>query len=129
MSRRRPAAHKRDYKVEYRRRKASQSERGIKRDYKSEYRKRKASEIKRGVKRDYHREYVRRKVREDAKRQFGFIPKRDKRHPDPMTYEEFLIDKRKREGLLQWTDEHAFVEAILAMNLTEKEAYTLWFSP
>lgn len=115
MATRRPAGkskRKRNYKAEYQRRKLY----GKPRDYKAEYQARKKREIEKAVARD-------------AKKVFGFIPVRDVRHPDPLTYEEFLIDKAKREGKFAWTDEHQFVASLTELGLTPTEAYTLWFSP
>ena len=110
--RRRPATRKRDYKVEYARRKKY----GKPRDYKKEYEQRRARELKK-------------LVEEDARRVFGRKPKRDDRHPDPLTYEDYLIDRKKRDGRFDWTDEGAFIAAVTGLGLTANEAYTLWFSP
>ena len=113
-----------------------------KRNYKAEYQRRiargKAQGLSKSQSRGHPRkgekaasslfERVKQKTREDAKHVFGTVPKRNDEHPDAFTYEEFLIDKRKREGRFDWTDEGAFVQAITALGLTANEAYTLWFS-
>ena len=98
----------------------------------------------RGLTRDYAAEYKRRKelarqrliddlhelAERDSKRVFGRIVYRDQRHPDTITYEDYLKDRQKREERdFSWTDEASFIQSITAMGLTENEAYTLWFSP
>ncbi len=115
MARRRPAARKRNYKAEYKRRVKREKLSGRVRDYKAEYRRRKYLAIER-------------QTAADAKRVFGYVPHRKHDHPDTFTYEEFLADKKKREGRFDWTDEANFVKAITDLGLTAREAYTLWFS-
>lgn len=125
MATRRPAgSRKRNYKAEYARRKAGMAKRGITRDYKREYQRRLE------LKRERLLEELHELAERDAKRVFGVIPKRDEDHPDPISYEDYLKDRQKREERdFKWTDERSFVDSITGLGLTEKEAYTLWFSP
>ncbi len=121
MARRRPGRRKRDYKKEYARRKEL-----------AKLRKRRDRDSKRRI---------RERVRDDARKVFGKIPKLKpdapriedgtRSYPDPLSYEEFLKDKTKREGAgkFDWTDENAFIAALTQLGLTANEAYTLWFSP
>ena len=120
MSRRRPAARKRNYKAEYKRRVASGIAKGLTKSQ-SRGHPRKGEE-------SASKALIRKKVRKDAKKVFGFVPHRNSEHPDIPTYEEFLVDKAKREGRFEWTDEASFITALTAMGLTANEAYTLWFS-
>jgi hypothetical protein len=120
VARRRPAARKRNYKAEYRRRLKQGKARGL------------SISQSRGHPRKGEltasKARIARVVADDAKRVFGFVPKRKPSHGDLFTYEEFLKDKQKREGRFDWTDEAAFVNAITDLGLTSNEAYTLWFS-
>ena len=68
-------------------------------------------------------------VSKDAKQVFGRKPKRLKGEQLPIDYEIKLADKQKREGRFEWTDEATFIGDMQALGLTEREAYTQWFSP
>ncbi len=110
------------------------------RDYKAEYARRIRNATKKGYSRSQARghakltelsisaEKVRVKVGKDAKRVFGRKPKR---HPgeDVFSYPERLEELKKREGKFAWLDESSFIQSITQLGLTEREAYTLWFSP
>lgn len=113
---------------------------GRKRDYRAEYRRRIANAVKRGFTRSQARGHARKaelslsaakieqKVGKDAKRVFGRKPKRLPGE-DVFAYPERLEELKKREGQFQWLDESTFIASITQLGLTEREAYTLWFSP
>lgn len=110
------------------------------RDYKAEYARRIRNAIKRGYSRSQARGHAKKteekisvaKIHEvvgkDAKRVFGRKPKR-RDGEDIFSYPERLEELKKREGRFQWLDESTFIRSITALGLTEREAYTLWFSP
>jgi hypothetical protein len=68
-----------------------------------------------------------RKVGRDARRVFGYNPSRGKGEA-PFIYEDRLTGEAKKEGAFAWTNEHEFIEQITALGLTERDAYTFWFS-
>lgn len=110
------------------------------RDYKAEYQRRLANARVRGFSvsqaRGHHKpnelsitaENLRLIVGKDAKRVFGRKPHRLPGE-DVFAYPERLEDLKKRDGKFEWLDESTFIESITKLGLTEREAYTLWFSP
>jgi hypothetical protein len=118
----------------------STRKRAKKRNYKAEYKRRIARAKARGFSVSQARghakptelsitaENMRMVVGKDAKRVFGRKPKRLPGE-DVFAYPERLEEMKKREGQFQWLDESAFIESITKLGLTEREAYTLWFSP
>jgi len=94
----------------------------------------------RGRLRDYRKEYKRRvklekqreleaQVARDARRVFGRKPKRGFEDDDAGQYELRLAELAEREGRFDWLDEKTFIAEMRARGATEREAYTLWFSP
>ena len=66
-------------------------------------------------------------VVEDARRTFGEKPVRE-RGDTPESYAEKLAELQERKGKFEWSNEPAFVAMMLKLGLTEREAYTHWFS-
>jgi hypothetical protein len=67
-------------------------------------------------------------VARDAKYVFGRKPKR-KDEPDAPTYLLTLEEKAKREGRFDWLNEAEFIESMKGLGFSERESYTMWFSP
>jgi len=75
------------------------------------------------------RDSIERAIARDAKRVFGRKPKRRKGE-EPFIYEERLQGAQKKpERQFAWTDEQEFKDYIVSLGLTERDAYTFWFSP
>jgi hypothetical protein len=67
-------------------------------------------------------------VVDDARKRFGRRPKR-KRGETIADYEERLIEMQRRRGSrFEWTDEFDFIRSMTELGLTERDAYTHWFS-
>lgn len=64
----------------------------------------------------------------DARKVFGRKPKRESGEA-PVQYEEKLREMQRQRGRFEWTDEAAFIAAMNNLGLTERDAYTHWFSP
>lgn len=132
---------KRDYKAEYKRRKYLRSlrEEGLAAAPKTRVK------LKKKRKRDYKKEYKRRKISElkvivarDAKRVFGFRPKRQGGEGGDLdvamkgleSYAERLETIKKRDiSVFDWTDEQQFITSLTRKGVPIQEAYTMWFSP
>jgi hypothetical protein len=131
-------AHKpRDYKAEYARRKAKQSK---PRDYKAEY----ARRLKRAEDQGYSVSVARghpkkREIGLERARAIGTLPvvigrnghaRKGFRHTPKTRREEF----EERTGIpvgeigLKVTRRDSFIETLLNLGFTEREAYTMWFS-
>jgi hypothetical protein len=114
------------------------------RNYKREYRRRlqlrelreqhlaPVARKRRNVDYDRLKTTIKRRVRKDARDVFkrAEIPKRAGEY-DPDEYEQTLqaLIKKRAEGKYDWTDEKAFVNSMLALGLTARDSYTMWFSP
>lgn len=131
-ARRGPARRKRNYRAEYRRRIKNALDKGLTRSQGRGHPRKGELPAK--------KESVAKVVRDDAKRTFRKVPKLEpdapridsggRSYPDPSAYEEYLRDKVKREGSkFDWFDEQEFISSVTALGMTEREAYTLWFSP
>jgi hypothetical protein len=69
-------------------------------------------------------------LRRDANYVFGEVPKRIKGEDKTSTaYQLRLEGLAKFDGQFNWLDEGAFIAQMMAAGLTEREAYTHWFSP
>lgn len=69
-------------------------------------------------------------VKRDAEYVFGEVPKRTFGVDDSAPlYQLRLEDMASRDGLFDWQNEHLFIAAMMGFGRTEREAYTLWFSP
>lgn len=64
----------------------------------------------------------------DKKRVFGRKIKRQHGEDESEFQERLIEEKRKTEGTLKWTSEEEFINSLTALGLTEREAYTHWFS-
>ena len=81
----------------------------------------------------------------DARRVFGFKPRIVKGTGKPSKglfgtggaradefapeYQLILAEYAKRDGLFDWSNEARFIEQMQAIGMTERDAYTHWFSP
>jgi hypothetical protein len=68
-------------------------------------------------------------IQADAKHVFGEIPKRREIDSDSPRYQLRLEELQKRGGVFDWTNEQNFIAEMQAAGLTERDAYTQWFSP
>jgi|SRR5215471_6782751 len=120
------------------------------RNYRAEYVRRIANATKRGIPRSVARGHagkglvgiraakelgiegynIEKAVARDARRMFGRKPKR-KAGEFPLEYEIKLGESinEEKEPRFPWTDEASFIATIMGAGMSEREAYTLWFSP
>lgn len=68
-------------------------------------------------------------IKQDAIWQFGEAPRREVGDLTGSYYQLRLQELARRPGLFDWTDERKFVDTMKAIGLTERDAYTHWFSP
>lgn len=68
-------------------------------------------------------------VARDAKYTFGKKPKRGYQDKNEIYYQMRLEEMERRQGTFDWTNEAKFIEQMLALGLTERDAYKNWFSP
>jgi len=71
-------------------------------------------------------------LKRDARFVFGEVPRRVKGEDKTSTAYQLRLEglaKRDADGVFNWLDEGAFIEQMMAAGLTEREAYTHWFSP
>ena len=120
----------RDYKAEYKRRIARAKEKGYSRAVARGHARKGEAGIRAakflGVPVGSDIEGV---VRKDKRRVFGRkIPRREPGE-GPLEYEERLTEsQQKPERDFKWTSQDEFIESLIALGLTEREAYTHWFS-
>jgi hypothetical protein len=68
-------------------------------------------------------------VAKDKRRVFGRKIPRRAPGEGPLEYEERLTEEKQRpERQFKWTSQDEFIESLIALGLTEREAYTHWFS-
>jgi hypothetical protein len=122
---------RRNYKKEYRRRlqlrelreqqlaAAAKPRKSKRRNYKKEYQVRKYKRLKTSIQEQ---------TRAEKRRIFGKVVKRTTEF-NPGEFEETLQEKKRRpERDWQFTDETEFINAMVNLGLTSKDAYTMWFS-
>ena len=130
-SKRKRVPRKRDYKAEYQRRLQRAKEKGYSVAVARGHAPKGTLGI-RAAKRAKEllaiRQQVEKEVERDARKVFGRKPKREKGE-QPFIYQEKLEELKKRDGQFAWTDEQSFVDEMLELGLTERDAYTFWFSP
>jgi hypothetical protein len=68
-------------------------------------------------------------VARDAKYTFGKKPKRGFQDKNEVYYQLRLEELERRQGTFDWTNERKFIDQMLALGLTERDAYKNWFSP
>jgi hypothetical protein len=69
-------------------------------------------------------------LRRDAIHVFGEVPRRIKGEDKTSTAYQLRLEGLARfDGKFNWLDEGAFIREMMAAGLTEREAYTHWFSP
>lgn len=68
-------------------------------------------------------------INKDALYVFGKVPRRKKKDSDGPHYQLRLSELARTDGTFDWTNEGNFIEQMRAAGLTEREAYTFWFSP
>jgi len=72
-------------------------------------------------------------AKEDNKHVFGRLIKRKKKGRGDDDASEYAVRleslKKRDDGIFDWENEHAFVEQMTELGLTEREAYSNWFSP
>jgi hypothetical protein len=144
-----PRKKKRDYRAEYKRRIARALAKGYSRNVARGHAKTKTRTVKR---KDGTKEKIvvhvemsikaakffgekpgttyKEVLERDARHVFGEVPKRVKGEDKTSTaYQLRLEGLAKFDGQFNWLDEQAFVEQMMAAGLSEREAYTHWFSP
>jgi hypothetical protein len=64
----------------------------------------------------------------DKNRVFGRKIRRQKGDTPEIFQERLIEEQRKPEHALKWTSEEEFIASLVKLGLTEREAYTHWFS-
>lgn len=135
---------KRNYKKEYRARIQRALKKGYSRDIARGHPKTKTVTDNKGKKRKVVQELglraakflgkkpgtpIRELVEADAAYVFEVTPRRIVGDNDGPHYALRLQELARRDGLFDWVNEGHFIETMKALGLTERDAYTFWFSP
>jgi hypothetical protein len=68
-------------------------------------------------------------IARDAKYVFGKKPKRGFGDDSAPAYQLRLEELARRDGTFDWINERAFIDQMMALGLTENDAYVHWMSP
>lgn len=72
---------------------------------------------------------VKRAVVRDARYAFGEVPKRGFDDGSAPEYQLRLEQLASRQSAFDWKNEGKFIEEMMALGLSERQAYSQWFSP
>lgn len=130
---------KRDYRAEYRKRIARGRARGLPRNIAAGHPKRgrdigieQAKALSEKFDVEVSPTRVKNIVLEDNKYTFGrYVRRRKKGHGDRSSdeYALRLGELKRRDGIFDWENEARFIQQMMGLGKTPREAYTLWFSP